>query len=41
MTGSQVKVDKEALRELFERMDVNGDGIVDLNEYKSALKDNP
>lgn len=41
MTGTQVKVDKEGLRELFLKMDVNKDGIVDLKDYKDALKKNP
>jgi Ca2+-binding EF-hand superfamily protein len=41
MTGSQVKVDREALKEIFDRMDTNGDGIVDIDEYKDALTDNP
>ena len=41
LTGSQVKVDKDGLRELFVKMDVNKDGIVDLNDYKYALGKNP
>lgn len=41
ITGSQVKVDREGLREIFDRMDRNGDGIVDIDEYKKALKGNP
>jgi len=41
MTGSSTKVDREALRDIFERMDANKDGIVDIDEYKDALTDNP
>ena len=41
ITGSQVKVDREGLRDIFDRMDTNGDGIVDIDEYKKALKGNP
>ncbi len=37
MTGTQVKVDKEGLKDLFQKMDVNKDGIVDLKDYKEAL----
>ena len=41
ITGSQVKVEKEGLRQIFDKMDVNKDGIVDVEEYKKALKGNP
>lgn len=41
ITGSQVKVEKDGLKEIFDRMDINKDGIVDIDEYKRALKGNP
>ncbi len=41
MTGSQVKVDTEGVREIFDRIDKNHDGIVDIDEYKRAMKENP
>ncbi len=41
ITSSQSKVDKEALLEIFEKMDTNKDGIVDVEDYKLALKGNP
>jgi Ca2+-binding EF-hand superfamily protein len=34
-------VDPEALREIFDKMDSNHDGRVDVDEYKTALKGNP
>lgn len=34
ITGSSVKVEKEGLREIFNGMDHNRDGIVDLDDYK-------
>ena len=36
-----MKVDREGLKEIFDRMDQNKDGIVDIDEYKRALKGNP
>jgi Ca2+-binding EF-hand superfamily protein len=41
ITGSHSKVDSESLREIFDRMDTNKDGIVDVEDYKAALKGNP
>ena len=41
ISGSNVKVDREALEQKFRKMDANGDGRVDLEEYKQALADNP
>ena len=41
ITGSNVKVDKEQLNEIFKKIDENCDGIVDMDEYKKALKTNP
>lgn len=41
ITGSQVKVDDAGLREIYARLDKNGDGNVDIEEYKKALKENP
>lgn len=41
ITGSQVKVDKENLKEIFFRLGPNKDGIVELDSYKKALKENP
>lgn len=40
ITGTHSKVDSESLREIFDRMDTNKDGIVDVEDYKSALKGN-
>lgn len=40
MTGSQVRVDKEGIQEIFDRMNPR-DGLVDLEIYKAALKENP
>lgn len=40
MTGSQLKVDKEGLREIFDRLGPR-DGLVELEQYKLALKENP
>lgn len=34
ITGSQSKVDIEGLREIFDKMDGNKDGIVDVEDYK-------
>lgn len=41
ITGSQSRVDSDSLREIFDKMDSNKDGIVDVDEYKAALKGNP
>jgi hypothetical protein len=41
ITGTQVKVDSDGLKEIFDRIDTNKDGIVDIDEYKEALKGNP
>ena len=41
ITGSSVRVEEEGLREIFDRMDLGGDGIVDLDEYKEAMGGNP
>jgi Ca2+-binding EF-hand superfamily protein len=41
ITGSHSKVDSESLRDIFDRMDTNKDGIVDVEDYKAALKGNP
>jgi Ca2+-binding EF-hand superfamily protein len=41
ITGSHSKVDSDVLREIFDRMDHNKDGIVDVEDYKIALKGNP
>jgi Ca2+-binding EF-hand superfamily protein len=41
ITGSHSKVDSDSLREIFDRMDTNQDGIVDVEDYKAALKGNP
>jgi Ca2+-binding EF-hand superfamily protein len=41
ITGSHSKVDSESLKEIFDRMDTNKDGIVDVEDYKAALKGNP
>jgi Ca2+-binding EF-hand superfamily protein len=40
ITGSQVKIEREGLKEIFNKMDQNEDGIVDIDEYKQALKGN-
>ena len=40
MTGSQVNMNEEGLKQIFNQMNpVNG--VVDLEQYKKALKDNP
>jgi Ca2+-binding EF-hand superfamily protein len=41
ITGSHSKVDSDSLHEIFDRMDANKDGIVDVEDYKTALHDNP
>lgn len=41
ITGSHSKVDSESLLEIFEKMDTNKDDIVDVEDYKAALKENP
>jgi len=41
ITGSQSRVDPEALRDIFEKMDSNGDGVIDVDDYKAALQGNP
>jgi Ca2+-binding EF-hand superfamily protein len=41
ITGSHVKVDDAGLRETFSKLDTNGDGNVDIDEYKRILKENP
>jgi len=41
MTGSHQKIDRESLLEIFKKIDLNGDGFVDIQEYKQALKENP
>ena len=41
ITGTQVKVDTDGLKDIFDRMDSNKDGIVDIDEYKHALQGNP
>jgi len=41
ITGSHSRVDNENIRDIFERMDTNKDGIVDVEDYKAALAINP
>lgn len=40
MTGSQVSANKESLQEIFNKIGPR-DGVIDLDQYKTALKENP
>ena len=41
ITGSHSKVDDDAIREIFDKIDNNHDGKLDIDEYKKALEGNP
>lgn len=41
LINTHVKIDKKRLRAIFSEIDSSGDGIIDFNEYSSALERNP
>lgn len=41
VTGSEVEVTNSKLREHFQMLDSNRDGVIDLKEYKLCMKKNP
>ena len=41
ITSSHITAEKESLKEIFNKIDSNNDGFIDLVEYKTALKKNP
>ena len=41
LQGSNTEVDREALKKIFDKMDVDGDGEVTLKEYKKVMLEEP
>jgi Ca2+-binding EF-hand superfamily protein len=41
LINTHVKIDKKKLTSIFREIDTSGDGIIDFNEYSSALERNP
>ena len=41
LINTHVKIDKKKLTAIFSEIDSSGDGIIDFNEYSSALERNP
>eukprot|EP00359_Climacostomum_virens_P011623 CAMPEP_0204905696 /NCGR_PEP_ID=MMETSP1397-20131031/5564_1 /ASSEMBLY_ACC=CAM_ASM_000891 /TAXON_ID=49980 /ORGANISM="Climacostomum Climacostomum virens, Strain Stock W-24" /LENGTH=686 /DNA_ID=CAMNT_0052074605 /DNA_START=106 /DNA_END=2166 /DNA_ORIENTATION=- len=40
LTGSRISADEESIRQHFDYLDLNHDGVVDLVEYKASMKHN-
>jgi len=41
LQGSNTQVDKEALKKIFDAMDINNDGQITLDEYKTKMLSDP
>ena len=41
LQGSNTEVDKEALKRIFDAMDINKDGEITLEEYKKVMLTDP
>jgi Ca2+-binding EF-hand superfamily protein len=37
ITGNEVNTSEEQIREVFNRLDLNGDGLVDFREYSTSM----